>query len=133
VRSVIIAGSRTLLPSVDEIDAALKRIPAAGLLWVPEDWEEIVCGMASGADLAGKAWAEAKGKRVHCEPVTQDDYDQHGGALGPKMRNRRMAERADGAIIFWDGRSGGSADMCCRMVARDKPVAVIPWPRRVRS
>lgn len=127
MRSVIIAGSRSIVPTVHEIDSALVDLPAYGLLWVPAEWEEIVCGMAAGVDMSGKAWAEAKGKAVHREPITPVDWDRYGKYLAPKMRNRRMAERADGAIILWDGRSGGSADMCCRMVARDKPVAVIPW------
>jgi DNA-binding CsgD family transcriptional regulator len=43
------------------------------------------------------------------------------------MRNRRMAERAAAAVVLWDGRSGGSSDMVARMVARDKPVEVVPW------
>lgn len=130
MRSVIIAGSRTISLTVDEIDEGIRTVPAYGLLWVPEDWQEIVCGMADGVDLSGKAWAEAKGKRVHPDPITPDDYDRFGKYLAPKMRNRRMAIRAEGAIIFWDGFSGGTADMCIRMVARDKPVAVIPWRRR---
>lgn len=129
MRSVIIAGSRTISLTVDEIDEGIRRAPAYGLLWVPDEWEEIVCGMADGVDLSGKAWAEAKGKRVHPEPITREDWDKHGKYLAPKMRNRRMAIVGDGAIIFWDGYSGGTADMCIRMVARDKPVAVIPWRR----
>lgn len=129
MRSVIIAGSRSITLTVDEIDAGIRTVPAYGLLWVPDEWIEIVCGCAAGVDMSGLAWATAKGKGSHLDPVTDDDYDTYGRYLAPKMRNRRMATRADGAIIFWDGRSGGTADMCIRMVARDKPVAVIPWGR----
>lgn len=131
MRSVIIAGSRTVAPTVEEIDAAISRLDPGGLLWVSDEWEEIVCGMASGADLAGKAWAEARGKSVHKEPITTEDIQRFGKYLGPRMRNRRMSERADGAILFWDGKSGGTADMAIRMLARHKPCEVIPWaPRR---
>lgn len=131
--SVIIAGSRTITLTVEDIDRAIAELDPSGLLWVPGEWTEIVCGGADGVDLSGKAWGEVKGIAVHPEPITREDISRHGKYLGPKMRNRRMAERADGALIFWDGRSGGSADMCCRMVARRKPVEVIPWaPRRRR-
>jgi len=131
MRSIIIAGSRTVSPTVEEIDAAIARLDPGGLLWVPAEWDEIVCGMASGADLAGKAWAEACGKSVHKEPITTDDIQRFGKYLGPRMRNRRMSERADGAILLWDGKSGGTADMAIRMLARHKPCEVIPWvPRR---
>lgn len=130
IRSVIIAGSRTVWPTVDEIDSAIAKLDPSGLLWVPADWTEIVCGMAPGADLAGKAWAEARGKAVHREPITTADIDVHGKYVGPRMRNRRMGERADAAILFWDGVSGGTADMAIRMLARHKPVEVIPWHRR---
>ncbi len=67
---------------------------------------------------------------MHREPIITDDIDRWGKYVGPRMRNRRLAERGDAALIFWDGVSGGSADMCTRMVARDKPVRVIPWVRR---
>lgn len=131
IRSVIIAGSRTVSPTVEEIDAAILKLDPSRLLWVPADWTEVVCGMAPGADLAGRAWAEARGKQVFREPITTEDIRVHGKYLGPRMRNRRMSQRADAALIFWDGVSGGSSDMCARMVARDKPVRVIPWhPRR---
>lgn len=133
IRSVIIAGSRTVSPTVEEIDAAIVKLDPGGLLWVPADWTEIVCGMAPGADLAGKAWAEARGKVVHRDPITTEDIRVHGKYVGPRMRNRRLAERGDAALVFWDGISGGSADLVARMVARDKPVRVIPWPRRRRG
>lgn len=133
MRSVIIAGSRTVSPTVDEIDAAIVKLPAGDLLWVPGEWTEIVCGCAPGADRAGEAWAKAKGIAIHYEPITEELVRLHGKYLAPKMRNRAMAVRGDAAIVFWDGTSGGSADMVCRMVARDKPVAVVPWMSRRRG
>ncbi|MGN6107255.1 MAG: hypothetical protein ACTHU0_19260 [Kofleriaceae bacterium] len=129
---MIIAGSRTLTPSAADIDHAIAELDPTGLLWVPGEWTEIVCGDARGADRAGEMWAFEKGITVHHEPITKDLIEQYGPKLAPKMRNRRMAERADAALIFWDGTSGGSADMCARMIARRKPVAVIPWGRTPR-
>lgn len=129
LRSVIIAGSRAVSPTVSDIDAAIELLDPSGLLWVPAEWTEIVCGGAKGADSAGEDWAKHHGIAVAYDLVLPGDYQQHG-KLAPKVRNRRMAERADAALIFWDGMSGGSADMCCRMVARGKPVVVIPWRAR---
>jgi hypothetical protein len=115
---LVIAGSRTVSPTIEDIDAALT---------------EVICGDAAGADTCGALWARSRGIPLHHEPVTQDDYAQHGRYMGPKMRNRRMAERGDALLAFWDGTSGGTADMVTRMVARDKPVRVVPYKPTARS
>lgn len=117
---LIIAGSRSVNPTDEQITEAFHTIRAGAIV------TEIICGMARGADLAGKRWAHSCGVTVYMDPVTDEDYDKFGRYIAPKMRNRRMAERAGAAIIFWDGLSGGSSDMCMRMVARGKPVLVIP-------
>lgn len=128
IHSLIIAGSRTVSPTIEEITRAVSDLNFRGL----HELQEIVCGCARGADKAGEAWAIAGGLSVHHEPITAELVAKHGKYLAPKMRNRLMAERADAALIFWDGTSGGSADMACRMVARGKPVQVIPWRPRSR-
>jgi hypothetical protein len=129
VSKLVIAGSRSVSPTPEEIDQAFRRIDPSGLLFSPGDVTEVISGCATGADRAGEAWASVRGIAVHREPVTDEDYKRFGKFVAPRMRNRRMAERGDMAIIFWDGLSGGSADMCTRMVARDKPVRVIPMAR----
>jgi hypothetical protein len=123
---LVIAGSRTVSPTIEDIDAALTGILFEGGI----DVTEVICGDAAGADTCGALWARSRSIPLHHEPVTPEDYAQHGRYLGPKMRNRRMAERGDAALIFWDGLSGGSADMACRMLARDKPVRVVPYKAR---
>lgn len=134
MRSVCLFGSRSISLTVDEIDRAIHELDPGGLLWVPGEWQEIVCGMAGGMDLAGKAWADAHGIPVYEDPVTKADYARWGRRGAPKVRNGRMADRCDGAIGFWTGLadSGGTADMCARMLVRDKPVRLIPWRRRRR-
>lgn len=127
IRSVIIAGSQTVYPSIEEIDETISKLDPTGLLWVPGEWTHVVCGLARGADLCGKAWAEARGKVVIPCPITPRMISQHSKWLAPKMRNRQMAEIGDAALLFWDARSSGTADMCIRMVARHKPVEVFPW------
>lgn len=125
---LIIAGSRTVAPAPAAIDAAFDDF-----LFVLGDVSEVISGGARGADAAGEAWAAARGIAVRRDPVSEMDYERFGKYLAPKMRNRRMAERADAALVFWDGTSGGSADMVTRMVARGKPVRVIPTARSPRK
>lgn len=118
---LIIAGSRGVFPEAADIEAAMDD-----LLFVLADIREVVSGTAAGADLAGEKWARGRGIPIKRFPAS---WNQRGKIAG-KMRNREMAEYADAALIFWDGLSSGSADMCTRMVARNKPVRVIPMRRR---
>jgi hypothetical protein len=127
VISLIIAGSRTVRPSLADIDATFDD-----LLFVRADVHEVVCGGANGGDAAGREWAIRNKIPVHLEPITPEDMS-HGKYLGPRWRNRRMAERGTHLIAFWDGISGGTSDMVCRMVARDKPVRVIPTRKHRRG
>lgn len=94
---------------------------------------EVVCGDARGGDYAGNRWAIHHGIPVHHEPILEEDIRRYGKYLGPRMRNRRVAERADVGIAFWDGKSGGTADFVCRMVARMKHVSVVPTRPTVRT
>lgn len=122
---LIIAGSRGLSPTIEDIDRAFHeflRVVARdpSRIWRLADVKEVVSGTAAGADLAGEAWAEANGIPVKRFPAA---WARQGKAAG-KLRNRVMAEYADAAIVFWDGMSPGSCDMVTRMVARQKPVYV---------
>jgi hypothetical protein len=121
VISLIIAGSRTVRPTLEDIDAAITE-----LLGGPAIIDEIVCGGAKGADAAGREWALRSKIPIVSDPVTELDYKAHGAYLGPRMRNRRMAERGTHLIAFWDGISGGTSDMVCRMATRRKPILVVP-------
>lgn len=129
---LVIAGSRTVSPPIVEIDVHVRTCFAAdpGRDFDPKLYiTEVICGCAKGADVAGEAWAKHHNIPIHHEPITDEDM-KLGVYMGPRMRNRRMAIRADGAIIFWDGISGGSSDMAARMLARKKPVFVIPTRKR---
>ena len=120
---LLIAGSRTVFPPPEVIDAA-----GDGLLFVLDEVTEVVSGGAKGADLAGERWAHRRGI-----PVRRflPDYANLGGYFAPKMRNREMARYLDGpsgagrAIILWDGLSGGAADMAIRLLAREIPTRVV--------
>ncbi len=68
---------------------------------------EIVCGMARGADLLGKRWADENNIPVKEFPA---DWKTHGKAAG-HIRNKEMAKYADTLVAFWDGESRGTKNM----------------------
>lgn len=133
---VIIAGSRSLDPSDEQIDAALHRLMVDHELcgitsadvpeFVASKITAVVCGDAIGSDKAGERWARSRRIPVHHEPISEEDVRRWGKYLAPKMRNRRMAEVGDALVAFWDGKSNGTTDMITRMVLRGKPVEVVP-------
>ena len=125
---LILGGSRTVLPTDEQINACFDDV-----LFVLSEVEAIVCGMAKGCDLRCKEWADSNSIPVIEMPVTKEDYQKYGSYLAPKMRNRRVAEIGHAAIMFWDGTSGGTADMVTRMVARGKPVQVRPTKAVVKE
>jgi hypothetical protein len=94
----IIAGSRTITDMADVNDAV-----AASMFLITE----VVCGMARGADLLGKEWAQFLNIPVKEFPA---DWNKHGKRAG-YLRNEQMAEYADVAIVIWDGNSPGSKHM----------------------
>ena len=124
--SLLIAGSRSLFPTLGEIDLAVAEMRV--------DWhwgyvEEVVSGCAPGVDRAGEAWARARGYKLRQCPARWDEL----GKIAGKVRNGEMAAIATAAIVFWDGVSNGAADMVTRMVAREKAVHVVEMqPARVR-
>lgn len=100
---VVIAGSREGIRYRD-VAHAIRESGWADQIAV------VLCGGARGADQHGKRWADDHGRVVEMHYVREDEWEQHGKAAGP-MRNRRMAEAADAAIIVWDGESRGSRNM----------------------
>ena len=68
---------------------------------------EIVSGTASGADRLGEKYTIKKGYPIKKFPA---DWDKFKKAAGP-IRNRKMAEYADGLIAFWNSKSKGTENM----------------------
>lgn len=94
----IIAGPRGVdrIPIVTE---AIHRCP----------WKitEVVSGGCRGVDRT----AESVARRLELPvKVFEADWDRHGKAAGP-IRNREMAEYADGLIALWNGISRGTKNM----------------------
>jgi len=98
---LLIAGSRNIQLNNKDIDIAaeyyLGTIPSPDV---------VICGMAGGVDWAGKTWAESRAITVWEMP-----YVKSLGKGGGPFRNRSMAQIADKALIWWDGKSPGTRNM----------------------
>lgn len=130
---LIIAGSRTLYPTPEEIDAEVLKMPIWGditpdIANVREVIGMVVSGRSpgGGTDLAGEDWATARGIPIHAEPITDEDWRRWGKYIAPKVRNARLCEVGDAALCFWDHQSNGTTDTVTRMVVRHKLVEVVP-------
>lgn len=120
-----IYGSRGCKPTVAEIDATLGQASAGGW-FLGHEVDTLICGMAQGADEAGYRWAKAKGLPIVERPA---DWSKHGKAAG-HIRNAAMAAECDVALGFWDGTSGGTANMTAHLVALGKRVHLVKWSKK---
>lgn len=84
---------------------------------------EVVSGGARGADKVGELFAE-----YHRIPLKRfpADWGKYGKAAG-HIRNKEMADYADQAIVFWDGKSRGSKNMIETMRKLGKFVRVVKY------
>lgn len=82
---------------------------------------EIVSGGAKGIDTLARELANSRGI-----PLTEflPDYRRFGRGA-PLKRNESIAEHADCAIAFWDGKSRGTAKTVELLRQHGKPVTVI--------
>ncbi len=136
VWKLIIAGSRSLHPTDEQIDAQVLLLPIWGeippeISRVGEVISLVVSGRSpgGGVDACGERWAKARGLPVHPEPILESDVRRYGKYLAPKVRNSRMADVGDIALVFWDGLSSGTPDLAIRMNLRRKVVEVAPMHR----
>lgn len=111
---LIIAGSRTIKPTIELIREAIRALKPSNSPPI----SEIVSGGALGVDSEGEHWASHAGVPVK---RFRPDWLTHGLAAGP-IRNREMAEYGDALLLIWDGVSSGSASMRREMLIRKKPV-----------
>lgn len=99
-KRVIIAGSRTFdnfEVLVERCDYFLRNLGEV----------TIVSGTARGADKLGEMYAEMREFPIKRFPA---DWDKYGKKAG-HIRNEQMAQFAEYLILFWDGKSKGSANM----------------------
>lgn len=108
----VIAGSRTI-DSYELLQQAFTKC----------DWydkiTEIVSGTARGVDRLGERLAKERGLEL-----TKFPADWSLGKRAGHIRNKDMARYTDIAIILWDGRSTGTANMIRNMDILDKPCLV---------
>lgn len=107
---VIIAGGRDFARSpADRADVELLNKTMDKLLQNKRRSHSVVvlCGMAKGADMAGKRYAEQRRFHVRYFPADWDTYGRKAGIL----RNEQMAQNADALVAFWDGNSPGTKNM----------------------
>lgn len=67
----------------------------------------VVSGKAPGADHFGEKFAWENNLKIKEFPA---NWAKYGKSAGP-IRNEQMAKYADGALVFWDGKSRGSQNM----------------------
>jgi hypothetical protein len=119
--SLIVAGSRGLNPTTDQLDRALRKGHGDNWHVEPDFIDQVVSGEAEGVDRAGERWAAAHHIPVKGFPANWKKYGKRAG----KIRNIEMADYADGLLAVWDGESPGTSHMIATMVARGKPVVVV--------
>ena len=97
---LIIAGSRDF----KDYEKLVNTLNTSGLI---NSIEEVVCGMAKGADLLGKRFAMEYNIPVKEFPADWDRYGKRAGFV----RNEQMAQYGTTLLVFWDGVSRGTKHM----------------------
>lgn len=110
---LIIAGSRKFQFDIGTIQNFIDALIPMNIVV-----EEVVCGMARGADISGKNWADFQNIPVKKMPA---DWDNLGRGAG-HIRNKQMAEYGDALLLIWDGQSPGSTSMRKYMSDLNKPI-----------
>lgn len=99
---VIIAGSRDF----DDVELMRKEVHSF-VIDLGVDKIEVVSGGARGADRLGEFYANHYKQDCTVFPA---DWKTLGKRAG-YVRNHEMAKYADACIVFWDGKSKGTANM----------------------
>ena len=95
---VAIIGSRTLRPKFMDILNALNKLDDY------KDPELIVSGGATGTDTQAELYA--KELKIPLR-VIKPDYEKFG-RKAPLIRNKKIVDRVDAVVGFWDGISRGT-------------------------
>jgi hypothetical protein len=116
VFKLIVAGGRDFV----DVDRIVQEVYGLMVNELKDFDITIVQGEARGADKSAKVAAQRLNLKCEGYPA---DWDTHSKAAGP-IRNRQMAEVADGLLAFWDGESKGTANMIQVMRTHGKNVRV---------
>lgn len=132
---IVIAGSRSITSY-----ATVKAAIMASRIWHDYGSKIVVYSgkEPKGVDRLGEEFAAKAGLKVKPFPAKWDDLKAPGAVVRTRfdgkqynvkagfVRNAEMADKADMALIVWDGKSPGSLDMLHQMRMRDKPVFLYP-------
>ena len=113
---VIVAGSR----SFSNYALLCKKLDKVFENHKPD---AIVCGLAKGADLLGKRYAEERGIKVEEYPANWEGDGKQAGYL----RNEKMACNAEACVAFWNGKSSGTKHMIETAKAKGLQVRVVKF------
>lgn len=116
---LVIAGSRGFTDKALMVD----RLQALEELGLVNENTTLVCGMARGADMLGHQVFKDAGLKIIEMPA---DWETFGKSAGYR-RNAEMAEIADLALVFWDGKSPGTKHMIDIMEKLNKPVYLVKY------
>lgn len=89
--------------------------------YIPAGVTEIVSGGAKGVDTCTAAYAEQNSIKL---TVFRPDYARYRKGA-PLKRNEEIAQYAEEALVFWDSKSRGTAQIIQSFCAQGKPCAVI--------
>lgn len=114
----IIAGSRSIKSESIVFDA-IKQAQ------IKENFEitEVVSGTADGVDELGEKWGAENDIDIVKFPY-EDYLDDNSPKVAPLVRNKKMAEYSDQAIIVWDGESNGTKDMIKKAKQEDLDIYI---------
>lgn len=125
---LIIAGSRRLIIPVSTIDRAIECFSL--------EPTQVVSGMATGVDTAGKIWAIENKIPVVPFPAFWGILDSPGAVIKERAdgtlynafagseRNQKMADYADRLLVIKREDSKGTDDMIRRMKIARKPIYI---------
>lgn len=85
---------------------------------VDTDTDTVISGGAPGVDTMAREWCEFGSPTKFKEYPA--DWNAHGKAAGP-IRNQRMVDACDFALVIWDGKSRGTKDSIARLLKSGKP------------
>lgn len=113
VNKLVIAGSRDVTMSLDQLDEIIKD-------HVPGTPTEVISGHANGMDKLGEAWAKKRGIPVRLFIPNWKLLGRRAGL----SRNTEMAKAADFVIVVHNG-SNGSLHMVRECKKLDVPCVSI--------
>jgi len=114
---LLVAGSRSIVDSTSINEKLEDYNKSNGPI------TEIVSGGARGPDRIAASWGHSKNIPV---TVFYPNWNLLGKCAG-MVRNKEMAEYADVAICFWDGKSNGTRNTIEEMRKCRKPIEVIVY------